>query len=323
MATAENGLATILDINYITQPTNDTTLGFSVPYFNNIMLISSEFASSNGLKVYYGDEMTFDIWEHLSMVIYDIFDTDTIYTMHEGWLYKYYYNKKEFIIYDENRNIVEHKYNVYTVSDLHIDFSVISNHAFEVIIENVTPESLFLIPTKLKKKTFGDNCVIKVPRNIVNNTYKILEDVSNVNNKRINPAHKASYIKYIIQKIYDVYYTDKHFGTIPISYLVHKNNNVYSANYNTEFAIHVPKEFIIRELEVSLLFSVFNRTMHPYYEPIERLGETHNNRPVYEPWLICNLFAKLFESANGGFDDEEIDDYPVPTLDFISPNWSY
>ena len=99
-------------------------------------------------------------------------ENDNIYTLYDGWKYKYYYNQKKFVILDENENVVLEKNDVITISDFPIDFSVHKSHQFEIIISDSSGVSTFYIPTKLEKKIYGESPIVNNGNvTVINNVY--------------------------------------------------------------------------------------------------------------------------------------------------------
>lgn len=95
-----------------------------------------------------------------------------IYSLHEGWKYKYYYNQKKFTVLDENSSIVYEKNDVVAINQFPIDFSVHKSHQFEIIINDASSFSTFYIPTGLVKKIYGDSPTVNngyIP--VINNCY--------------------------------------------------------------------------------------------------------------------------------------------------------
>ena len=72
----------------------------------------------------------------------------------------------------------------------------------------------------------------------------------------------------------------------------------------------------MKQLKLDEKYSKFY-ILFPKYQKIVRPGESNNNRPVYEPWLIWGVLKFLWLHRS-----EEEDDYGIPVFD-LSPNWSY
>ena len=90
--------AIILEISDNLSPAKGTVLDFPVPFANGIVLMSCEYIALGGNKVYYGDEMSFNIWETLHLPIGTKTDSDTIWTLHDGYSYIYYYSQAKLKI---------------------------------------------------------------------------------------------------------------------------------------------------------------------------------------------------------------------------------
>lgn len=55
--------------------------------------------------------------------------------------------------------------------------------------------------------------------------------------------------------------------------------------------------------------------MYPMLNPIKRAGETQNNRPIYEPWLIYGFYNNVSRISH-----DDVDRYDINLLD-LSPNY--
>lgn len=78
--------------------------------------------------------------------------------------------------------------------------------------------------------------------------------------------------------------------------------------------VRMIRRTIANKQEINPLFPDMPITLYPKYMPVERAGETHNNRPVYEPWLIWPFgFVVTYWTYD---DDEEM----IPVFD-LSPRW--
>lgn len=77
------------------------------------------------------------------------------------------------------------------------------------------------------------------------------------------------------------------------------------------------KVFVATELLVNWLIPMWSLTLYQMLQPVIRDGETQNNRPIYEPWIIWGFYNFIHSSVVN-----DIVDYlhEVPTWD-LSPNW--
>lgn len=98
--------------------------------------------------------------------------SNDVYHLYGGWVYRYYYTQKRFVILDENENTIYDSYNIITLSQFPIDYSVHKSHQFEIIIGDASEMSTFYIPTKLVEKKYGDSPTVnngRIP--VINNCY--------------------------------------------------------------------------------------------------------------------------------------------------------
>ena len=74
---------------------------------------------------------------------------------------------------------------------------------------------------------------------------------------------------------------------------------------------------LLHELLVNWLIPMWSLTLYQMLQPVIRDGETQNNRPIYEPWMIWGFYNFIHSSVVN-----DIVDYlhEVPTWD-LSPNW--
>lgn len=78
--------------------------------------------------------------------------------------------------------------------------------------------------------------------------------------------------------------------------------------------LRMTRRTVVRKQSWNAVFAELPITLYPKFMPIERHGETHNNRPVYEPWLIYP-FGLVVSYWTPDEDDEWI-----PVFD-LSPRW--
>lgn len=178
----------IFDPNYMAQYLEDVweyeqSLGYPCLLLNNATDVDKDNAD---MSYFYNTENDFvhpnalgyEQWgRYVRLGFVDISSSSSgidnhIYSLHEGWKYKYYYNQKKFIILDENEVIIYEKDNVTTINQFPIDFSVHKSHQFEIIISDASDISTFYIPTGLVKKVYRDSPTVNngyIP--VINNCY--------------------------------------------------------------------------------------------------------------------------------------------------------
>ena len=93
---------------------------------------------------------------------------------------------------------------------------------------------------------------------------------------------------------------------------------VYDDSFDVIDAKHKKQLFRAYSIRLHMLYSTLLMSLLPSLQPTQRVDETHNNRPVYEPWLIYGLYRFLY---NRRYITDE-DTYPIDIMD-LSPNWAY
>lgn len=126
---------------------------------------------------------------------------------------------------------------------------------------------------------------------------------------------------------YDIYveYISKGYDLGILHSLVNRDRINFDSNYPTEYFykdIHTAfSSFILSEIkwgfseELEYLLPRLSKDMFPRRQPIVKVDEVNNGRPVYEPWLIYGL-----EWTLPGITVDIIDEYEVPVFD-LSPWW--
>lgn len=336
-------LATILEIGSGMSPVLGDWLDFSVPFANKIVVMSSEYASLLGKDSYYGDEMDFKTWDKFKMPIGTKTDNDKIWTLQAGYSYIFYFSKSRFSIFDASGSLVHTRNNIKSIADLHIDFTIHKSHQFVIKISSDDDKFPFIFPTKLVRKVYGESPVFNVTTGTANdelnqyrgesfNNYKIFE-VSGLSSK------KDEYKTYYRKRINTLWKSNPIVGVKPVSYDIIKNTNaVYSIDgynyfsdtsdvYNDKAddnAKIITSETVKRLYKIKMLLTHLlavcpkvSDSILPMYQKVVRPGESHNNRPVYEPWLIWGVLKFIWLKRT-----KENDDYVIDIFD-LSPNWSY
>ena len=334
--------AIILEISDNLSPAKGTVLDFSVPFANGIVLMSCEYASLGGNKVYYGDEMSFNIWETLHLPIGTKTDSDTIWSLHDGYSYIYYYSQAKFKIYDITGQEIYSRNNIASIADLHIDFTVHKSHQFVVKIENDGDTSIpFFFPTASIKKQYGESPIFGISDSVAGDVLATHRGESISNYQMFESSGLLNlhedYKTYVRQRINVIKKLAPIFGTSSVGFPTVKNtNSVYSIdgyNYYSRFTDSagnviddtkiITPDVVIRKYNIkfvlsSMLCSEISVSLVPKYQKIVRPGESNNNRPVYEPWLIWGALKFMWLNRT----EENDDYYEIPVFD-LSPNWSY
>lgn len=305
--------ATILDFNSCIEYVSDNLAGFSKPFFNGIFIIDADGGIGSHGDYYYGDEIDFVFWELLNITIGEITDDEPTHTYEDGYKYIYNYTKRIFKIYDDADELIYNKEDIESIADMHIDFTVIGSHDF-VVVMDYRDGKPFLLPAKFEQGNFSGNAInpsAYVNNNCVNDSRVEFES-------RIADNNIIDYSELSIPTSRRFYELEKPSAIKCLDMDLSTSNDVYRSGFKPFNAIGT-KQAVANIIKVSMLFDVINITMHPTLQPIVRPGELHNNRPVYEPWMIWGAFRLLYLSRS---EEEEIDPYPIEVFD-LSPNWSY
>lgn len=333
--------ATILDITSNLTPVSDASLGFSLPFANGIFVMSSEHMALNGLGLFYGDEMTFQTWDMLHMPIGTRTDTNKIWTLQTGYKYIFYFTQSKFRIYNANGILVHSINNIRTIADLHIDFTIHKSHQFIVRLDVEDNRARFIFPTKAVKKVYQPSPVFGITDGAVHDIlekhrgesiakYEMFESSGVFNEKesyktyyrkrintlkKINPLQPLNVVSYDRIKNTNAVYSIDGYNYFSDMSDVYKDKADDNAKIINPDVIH--KLFKIRFLLSSPLIPNLSISLFPQLQRIIRPGESHNNRPVYEPWLIWGVFKFIWLKHTNQGDAFEIDIFD------LSPNWSY
>ena len=303
---------------------------FCKPYFQGIFVMDPDYVSSPMRPPWYGDTIRMQGWDFLKIPMGKIDDSEEVLTRKDGWLYIYNYTKATFDAIDASGNTYIHRNNIQTIGDLHIDFTIQMSHQFEIYFDasDISAFSFFRI-FKLKKKNYGESYIWKPIISKGDKLYGSDDRKSYVNStdmqKRI--ASIENYIVDIRIPIKRVVYEEE----VPKSampkgiteftdndkYMV-TTNKLYDNTFKPFNATHKKQLFKAVMLKYSMLYFMLSHCMYPRLNITIRQGENHNNRPVYEPWLIWGVFKFLFLHREEADDDG----YEIDVFD-LSPNCSY
>jgi len=268
---------------------------FAKPYFQGIFVFDPDYAVAEFRPPYYGDTITMKGWNFLKIPFGKIDDNEEVLTRRDGWLYIYNYSRKTFDAYDDLGNTYIHRDNIQNIGDLHIDFTIQMSHQFEIHFDASDLFGFYPI-AKLKKKLYGESYIWNP---IVSKGDKLFGS----DNREYCPNHNglekriASIENYIVDlriPIRRVVYEE----SVPMSvmpkgisdytnndkYMV-TTNKVYDATYKPFNAVHKKQLFRAQALQWSMLYFMLSKCMYPRLNITIRLGENHNNRPVYHMYL--------------------------------------
>lgn len=314
-------MSAILDVTAL-RTLNSDVLDSSHPYFNGIRVLEPELLLSIPKPPYYGDEVTIGFYRALGLLVGTNTSPSITYT--PGWTYKYNHTTRVFIVYDENNRVQSSVSNVTSLGDMGISMEIYKSHAFEIIMEANAAAFRFIFPTDLIPKimySYNEDLIEGGVQNMDTPYAKYLP--SNIIKYFMNPFGddneypfgNSFRLGYQIGDAYKLIYT----------WLLSKSNIVFDGIFDNgvyiggfdEFAVErIPKELFAEGLDLKFLLSLLLLTFYPDINPIEQGGETQNNRPIYEPWIIWMILYKYNEYV---VDNKE--DIALSTFD-LSPVWS-
>lgn len=309
--------ATILEINSYEQHTKNEVIAFSKPYFNGIFVMSCEYASLLKRPPYYGDTMTMRAWDFLKIPM-GAMGTLPLHTWQNGYKYVYNYTSKTFDVYDDSGNNIDHRDNVLTIGDMHIDFTIYRSHEFIIYYDVTGENSDFFLIGKTVKKKYGDSPTYNYG-SFKDYLYSDIKYPETEYVDRISACDIDDYVRINIapdRKSYKL--VPKPLGVDITKYNVTHSPKVYNSSYELTDVKFIKPEYKATFIKYSLLFALMSRCVYPSLYGLERADETHNNRPVYEPWLIWGVFKFLFLHR----EEASSDSYEIEVFD-LSPNWAY
>ena len=116
-------------------------------------------------------------------------------------------------------------------------------------------------------------------------------------------------------------YADKYTGLGDYNLIDWNKNypiNYFYAKGADEFEVHYDMDIKeARTFALTLLYMQLGIGLYPALMPVERIDETQNNRPIYEPWLIWGFYKFLWNKKT----DDKDEDLPIPLFD-LSPSWA-
>ena len=309
---------------------NEATIEFSKPVDNGIRIMSPDYLISPKSK-YYGDEINLGFWKLLNLPFGSTPSPSNPYTLQSGYKYIYNHERRIFDIYDDNDTNIFHKENIATIVDLNIDFTIHKSHQFEIIYEGAG-RSHFIFPARLLKELLEgikQDCI----NSGIDNMYKpdrvrpySPSDIDNpewdfphylawlgeyeTGNTTISPTpiHVPDNYDGIVKALN--YFKDIDFSkNSPTSYF-------YLKRYSPEVFVKLLQKFDFKMLTGDFLLPWLATNMYPDLMPVQRMGETQTNRPVYEPWMIWGFLLFIFKIRR-----DDIDDLGLPVFD-LAPKWT-
>lgn len=321
--------AYILDFQPL-NPSNIDSIDFSYPMDNGIRILSPDYLTLSLRPPYYGDEVNLKFWKLLGLMFGAAWTPPPApLTRQPGYRYVYNHSTREFDAYDASGTNFVHITGIDSMADMNIDFTIYKSHQFEIIIN---PEDLggsrFIFPAHLVKKILDgleqkpfDEGVqnIYLPDRLrpygaidFDNPYFEIQHIGDI---IVNNFGKT-YFKNLKKKTYELNGSLHYFWDIdweknaPMNYFYLAEDSPFTSKKLLQ---------IMRSQQLSgdILLPILSSNMFPDLMPVERAGETQNNRPVYEPWLILGWLSFLYNHRTVDLED----DFVIPIFD-LSPRFA-
>lgn len=312
-------------------PHNVDVMDFSRPMDNGIRIMSPEYLVGTP-HVYYGDEIDLKFWHLLGLSFGTSWTTGTVLTLIPDYRYVYNHMAHVFDAYDDTGVNFVHIEDVDSIAGMGIDFTIHKSHQFEIIVD---PSSIglfsFIFPAHIIMPELFYQQQNLISQG-VDNIYLADKERPYKEDDEDNPIWDYKHIsllylnsmKHRVLDFGDVigggmygfrpealdYFWDINWDrNCPTNYFYLGDRFV---NINPEKLLQM---FSIKELDPKILLPYLSINVYPDLMPIDRAGETQNNRPVYEPWLIY-----VIEFLYNKYTKDYYEDIPIPLFD-LSPRW--
>ena len=316
--------AKILEFKPVYPSVIGDTLDFSKPIDDGIRIMSADYLISSN-TVFYGDLINLQFWRMLGLPFGSVPTPSSPLTLQQGYRYVYNNIRRVFDVYDNNGVNILHVTGITSISDLNIDFTIHKSHQFEIIVDPSMFGDRFIFPATLYKEQKEsqmapfvehgvDNiCGLDLGKDVVidGNHYnfydKPQEPVGAID------IHKGKFILYDLIPLH--YFFDIRWQkNCPTNYfhLCERFSPEQSKKLEQKFRA----EFFNFEKIFKFLLAMLSVNLFPRLMPIQGSGETQNNRPLYEPWLIYKM-----EFMVNKYTIDEDDTFVIPVFD-LSPHYA-
>ena len=277
----------------------------------------------------HGCEMNLSIWSMLNIPFGD--EDVPVVDLVDDYTYTYNYIYKTFEITDSSGNILQRYTNVFTLSAMGISLDVVDSCNFVIVMPDFFRCNQYKT-IKIIQRIFG--CDQKEFDVGVDNTYIVDRIRPYGADDEDNPTRFFGRIAGLADD-YDKFGSylggwrntssieDENMsltGICKYQYRLERmkpNQYTYLSGFREYVAIDKRVPLTYNELPIDFLLPEFSNSIYPALLPIDREGEVHNNRPVYEPWMIWGYYDLLWSKSTGDIPDEPVK-YPIFDL---SPNW--
>lgn len=279
----------------------------------------------------HGCEMDLSIWSMLNIPFGDE-DTPPTTNLIDDYTYTYNYVYKTFEIADSSGNVLQRYTNAFTLSAMGISFDVVDSCNFVIVMPDFFRCNQYKT-IKIIQRIFGcDQKEFDVGIGNADTADRIrpygVDDADNPTRFFGRIAGLADSYSVFESSYFDMWENPSNIedsnmvltGICKYPFGLESmkpNQYTYLSGFREYVAVDKRVPLTYTELPIDFLLSEFSNSIYPALLPIDREGEVHNNRPVYEPWMIWGYYDLLWSKSTGDIPDEPVK-YPIFDL---SPNW--
>lgn len=287
---------------------SNTLADYSIPVNNHIRMKPATQIGKDFKYTVYGDEVNMEFYKTLNVPFGDTIDA-TPTTLTEGYSYIWNLGNRTFTILDGSGNLVSQKLNIQSISDLEIDYTIQESHNFAIVLASSYDGVGYTIPVALLMTYFYFD-KIKTMFGYIN-SYYTRQDIEldyplfnkrlaefGIDNKITITEDNTDLLGYyqndftgLSALIVDLAMSSKYPFYITI------DNKVTALVDNKTFnTVLVENGSFVSALITMSLFPALLVTIMP--------NEFINNRPVYETWLIWDLYRLIYNKPIVIIDDK-------------------
>ena len=287
---------------------SNSLANYSIPVNNHIRMKPATQTGKDFKYTVYGDEVNMDFYKTLNIPFGNtVVNPSTTLTL--GYSYIWNLGNRTFTILDGSGNLVNQKLNIQSISDLEIDYTIQESHNFAMVLASSYDGIGYTIPVSLLMTYFYFD-KLKPLFGYINNYYtnKDVELDYPLFVKRLAEFGTENKIE-ISEDNTDLkgYYQNEFTGlgalitdlamSSKYPFYITLDNRVTAIVDNKTFnTVLVENGLFVSALVTMSLFPALLVSIMP--------NEFINNRPVYEPWLIWDLYRLIYNKPIVIVDDK-------------------
>lgn len=287
--------AELLSFNILVPSVSPTLAGLTLPVCNGIRLKPASLIGNTANQILYGDTTNMGTYGTLDLIMGE--PTGTTFTTYTtGYTYIYDIGSETFKITDNNGTVVSIKTNVKSIADLMIDFTVFENHAFEIRLGSAFGTGEFFLNSTLQ---FSGNSFIYMDKMVWGNIDEYYESVLSTIRPNIYKNIGDIDINDIVTQIITNYLVEEEsmdgLGKGDASLSVGATFPFYVGIDDVKNATISPTTVMVNKIEFSsYVIPLLTVSLFPQLFPAIATNELINNRPVYEPWMVWELYKLIY-----------------------------